>query len=84
MTVPYKMGTGHNQAEPTLELILQSLQCDARIHEFDEYDDVLGDIPYTTARKMADAIERQTNRLRDLLADDYDNFLNEDYDQQGD
>jgi hypothetical protein len=81
MTLAYKMGMALGR-EPELAEVLHSLQSDARIDEWDEYDDVLGSMPFSKARLVADEIKRQADRLRTFLGDDYDAFINhEEYDQ---
>jgi hypothetical protein len=79
MRLPFYRGVGI-PGEPTLTDVLDCLQSESSILINEELDDVLGDMPYSKARAMADAIERQTNDLRRLLGDDFDAFLGEEYD----
>lgn len=84
MTVPFRMGTGLVDEdlaprEPSLSDVLQSLSFDAQIVTNDELDDVLGDMPFSKARKIAEAMEAQTSRLRRLLGRDFETFINHDW-----
>jgi hypothetical protein len=81
MTVPYRMGMAHDD-EPTIHDVLQSLQSDARIVIYDDFDDVFGDMPFSKARKLADQCEKQTERLRRILGDDWETFMNHDFDEE--
>lgn len=63
-------------APPTLGDVLGSLCSDATYADDPgELDAVTEGLPYSEARKVADAIERQTAELRDLLGDDFDAFV---------
>lgn len=66
---------------PTVIEVLHSLQLDAQVDEFDEYDDILGELRYSEARDMAAAIKQSADKVRYLLGADYQAFLETEYDR---
>lgn len=67
----FYQGSGHTAA-PTMGDVLECLASDAAIVAGDELDDVLGDMPYSEARAVADALEQQTAALRTLMGDEFE------------
>lgn len=80
MSLVYRTGMAI-EGPPELSDVLESVQSDARTIEWGELDDVLDDMPYSKARKIADAMERQTRQLRRFFGDDFDAFMSTDLDE---
>jgi hypothetical protein len=66
---------------PTLVEVLHSLQLDARVLEWDEFDDICGpDTPYRQAQALKAALHVSRDKTRTLLGLEYRQFLDVEYD----
>lgn len=75
MTVPFKMGTGHNGVPPKIEDVVDALASDASTLDDagDSFDwaESLGYEPYTRkVENLYRAVVKQTDDLRKLVGDD--------------
>lgn len=78
MSLKWRRGTGLT-GEPSLIEVLDGVRRDAQIVEFDEFDEVLAEVPFSQARKIVEATTEQTDALRGLLGDDWEAFLETEY-----
>ena len=79
MSVPFRRGMGL-VGEPTLAEVLNTIQSSARIDEYDDYDEILAEVPFSRARAMFDAIKDEADRTRTLMEDVWEDFLEQEYD----
>lgn len=79
MRTPYRCGMAWDR-KPKLDEILYSLQRDCQIVEFDEFDDVFGDMPYSKARELEGVLRRQHRDVQTLLGTRFHAFLEQEYD----
>ena len=85
MTIPYRMGVGlvdddGAPREPSLLGVMHSLASDSRIVEYDEFDDIVGDMPYSKARKLHDQLTAQVTQFRRLAGKDYQTIIDHEWD----
>ena len=75
MTVPYFMGPALTGA-PKVGDVLDCLTSDAQyVDDPADLDDITAGMPYSKARKVADAITEQADELRALLGDAFDAYV---------
>lgn len=70
MVAPFYMGEALT-GPPTAAEVLECLAADASYVENDELDELVGEMPYSRARQIVEAVEASTAALRDLLGEHF-------------
>jgi hypothetical protein len=78
MTVDFWQGSAHRD-EPTAKDVLECLLSDASVEDYNGFEDWASDMGFDEDSRKAEKIYRdvltQTEKLKKLLGDDYDDFM---------